>query len=102
MRRLIFLTYFVVCLAVGSAAFFAAISGVPQTWADYHFLVLFELRLDPLHVESGADRQMSDSEQREKRKTQAQEAEPLDSEGDLARRRGTETPKKRSCCNRGA
>ena len=35
MPRLTFLSHFVICLAVGSAVFFAAIDGVPQTiWAD--------------------------------------------------------------------
>jgi preprotein translocase subunit SecG len=35
MPRLTFLSHFVICLAVGAAAFFAAINGVPQTiWAD--------------------------------------------------------------------
>jgi drug/metabolite transporter (DMT)-like permease len=35
MPRLTFLSHFVICLAVGSAVFFAAINGVPQTiWAD--------------------------------------------------------------------
>jgi hypothetical protein len=35
MPRLTFLSHFVLCLAVGSAAFFAAVNGVPQTiWAD--------------------------------------------------------------------
>jgi hypothetical protein len=35
MPRLTFLSHFVICLAVGSAAYFAAINGVPQTiWAD--------------------------------------------------------------------
>jgi drug/metabolite transporter (DMT)-like permease len=35
MPRLTFLSHFVICLAIGSAAFFAAVNGVPQTiWAD--------------------------------------------------------------------
>jgi hypothetical protein len=35
MPRLTFLSHFVICLAVASAVFFAAINGVPQTiWAD--------------------------------------------------------------------
>jgi drug/metabolite transporter (DMT)-like permease len=35
MPRLTFLSHFVICLAVASAAYFAAINGVPQTiWAD--------------------------------------------------------------------
>jgi len=35
MPRLTFLSHFVICLAVGSAVFFAAINDVPQTiWAD--------------------------------------------------------------------
>ena len=35
MPRLTFLSHFVICLAVGSAVFFAALNGVPQTiWAD--------------------------------------------------------------------
>jgi len=35
MPRLTFLSHFVICLAVGSAAYFAAINGVPQTiWVD--------------------------------------------------------------------
>ena len=35
MPRLTFLSHFVICLAVGSAVFFATINGVPQTiWAD--------------------------------------------------------------------
>ena len=35
MARLTFLSHFVICLAVGSAAFFAALNNVPQTiWAD--------------------------------------------------------------------
>ncbi len=35
MPRFTFLSHFVICLAIASAAFFAAINGVPQTiWAD--------------------------------------------------------------------
>ena len=35
MPRLAFPSHFVLCLAVGSAVFFAALNGVPQTiWAD--------------------------------------------------------------------
>jgi hypothetical protein len=35
MARLTFLSHFVICLAIGSATYFAVVNGVPQTiWAD--------------------------------------------------------------------